>query len=434
MKKVLITLAVLIGVQGLSYAQDGWNWPEDENKRALAMEKNALYTDMLNSENYEMAKKPLLWLLKETPDLNASIYIQGVKIFENLARTGSGQSQKNLQDSTILLYDLRMKYFNDVDNVTNRKAFDAYQMWKDRSDRRKDLYDLQKSTVELLGTNILNGNTIYYMDAARRYKLSGGGLTDLDIIDIYDQINEILDAKEAAGESADKLSRYRENVDKIFNSSVTIDCNIIDQQLYPKFIEKGKPLEDAQRIVKFGLAGGCTGNDSFIEAAKVVLASSPEFGLWRLIALKSKSNGNLEEAEQYFKEALKYTEDNIKQGEVYLDLADIASKNGRKTDARSFAYKALEVDPSKSEAYIIIGDLYFKSGEDCKAGKDVVKDRAVYIAAYDMYMKGGNSARLELAKEQFPSKEDIFNYNYTVGQVIEVNCWIGGTVKVQTRD
>jgi tetratricopeptide (TPR) repeat protein len=434
MRKILLTLVLLIGAHAMLLGQDGWNWPEDPDMKSKAMEKNALYSDMLTAEKYEAAKPPLDWLLRKTPDLNPSIYIQGVKVYENLAETTTGQEQKNMQDSVVLLYDLRMKYFNDVENVTNRKANDAYNVWKERKDKYKDLYEIEKEAIEMLGAKSFSTNTIYYMDAARRYKLTGGPLTDLDIIAIYDQVQDVLDEMLANGENEQKIQKARDYIEKLFNASVTIDCNIIDQKLYPKFIEDGKKLEDAERIVKFALAGGCTSSHSFIDAAKIVQANTPEFGLSRMIAVKAKSNGNLRDARKYFQEALKYTEDNIKKADVYIELADIASKNGNRVDARSFAKQALDADPSRTEAYTIIGDLYFQSYNDCKGGKDVVVDRAVFIAAYNMYQKGGATERIALAKEQFPSNEDIFNYDYEVGDEIEVECWIGETVQVQIRN
>jgi hypothetical protein len=71
---------------------------------------------------------------------------------------------------------------------------------------------------------------------------------------------------------------------------------------------------------------------------------------------------------------------------------------------------------------------------ECKGGNDVVKDRAVYIAAYEMYQKGGATTRMAVAKEQFPSNEDIFNYDYEIGDEVKVGCWIGETVTVKIRD
>lgn len=434
MKKILFTLLLFFAGSAMSFAQDGWNWPEDEAKKAKAMEKNALYSDMLTAENYEAAKKPLDWLLKETPDLNPSIYIQGVKVYENLAETSTGERQKNLQDSTVLLYDLRMKYFNDVENVTDRKAYDAYQAWKDRKDKYPELFKIEKEAFEMLGEKSSIANTVAYMDAARKYKLAGGELSDLEVIDIYDKITSVLDAKEADGENKAKIEKYREGIDKLFNATVTINCNIIDEQLYPKYIENGKQLKDAERIVKFSLAGSCTSSDAFLTAAKKLVDTTPEYGLIRLIALRSKMNKNYDEAIKYFTEALKYTEDNMKQSDVYLELSDVASKKGNKVQARSYAYKALEANPAKTDAYVIIGDLYLNSGPDCKGGQDVVKDRAVYIAAYEMYRKGGNSERMAVAKEQFPSKEDLFNYGYDKGQTLKVECWVGENVTLDTRD
>jgi tetratricopeptide (TPR) repeat protein len=434
MKKILFTLSLFLAASAMTFAQDGWNWPEDAAKKAKAMEKNALYSDMLTAENYEAAKVPLDWLLKEAPDLNPSIYIQGVKIYENLSESTSGQRQKNLQDSTVILYDLRMQYFNDVENVTDRKAYDAYQVWKNRKDKYEELFKIEKDAFEMLGEKSNTRNTVAYMDAARRYKSAGGNLSDLEIIDIYDQITAVLDTKEAGGENKAKIDTYREYVDKLFNATITISCSIIDEQFFPKYMEGGQQLKDAKSIVKYALAGSCTSSEAFLTAAKQLVTNSPEYGLVRLIALRSKMSGNYDEATKYFTEALKYTEDNFKQAELYIELSDVASKKGSKEQARSYAYKALEADPSKTDAYVLIGDLYFKSGPECKGGQDVVKDRAVYIAAYEMYQRGSNSERMAVAKEQFPSKEDLFNYDYDVGQTIAVGCWIGESVTLYTRD
>jgi tetratricopeptide (TPR) repeat protein len=433
MKRILLTLAIAFAGQIGAQAQDGWNWPEDPDKKSKAIEKNALYSDMLTAENYEAAKTPLDWLLKETPDLNSSIYIQGVKVYENLALTATGERQKNLQDSTVLLYDLRMKYFNDVENVTNRKAYEAYTQWKERKDKYADFYKVEKEAFDMLGNKFFLSNAVPYMYSIRLHKLSGGDLSDIDVIDAYDKINSLLDYYLEQGEDPAKVGKYRDYIDQVFNNTVKIDCNIIDNQLYPKFKEN-KNVGDAKRIVKFALAGGCTSSEAFIDAAKYVIQTEPDFGISRLIAIRSKAAGDLNEAQKYFEQAITLTEDNIKQADIYVELADLASKRGAKSEARSYAYKALSADPSKKEAYLIIGDLYFGSGSDCREGKDMVKDRAVYIAAYNMYQKGGNASRMATAKEQFPSKEDIFNYNYNVGQELQVNCWIGETIKIDTRD
>ncbi len=116
-------------------------------------------------------------------------------------------------------------------------------------------------------------------------------------------------------------------------------------------------------------------------------------------------------------------------------MANINLKEGNKQKARDFALKSASLSSSQSsKAYKLVGDIYMNSYEQCKGGKDVVEDRAVFIAAYDMYVKAGNSAGMNNAKEQFPSKEEVFTYNKKIGDSIKLNCWVGETVTIQTRD
>ena len=61
-------------------------------------------------------------------------------------------------------------------------------------------------------------------------------------------------------------------------------------------------------------------------------------------------------------------------------------------------------------------------------------DRAVFIAAYAMYQKAGNSSAMANAKSQFPSQEELFLYNMEVGQSYTVGCWINETITLQKRD
>jgi hypothetical protein len=128
------------------------------------------------------------------------------------------------------------------------------------------------------------------------------------------------------------------------------------------------------------------------------------------------------------------TEDNIKIAEIYLKQADISYRRESKVRARDFAKMALTADPSLSEAWTLIGNLYYTSFNDCKEGENIVNDRAVYFAAYEMYRKAGNQDAMRSAKAQFPTMEEIFTYNMDVGQPIKVGCWINEVVTIQRRD
>src|SRR5690606_27184403 len=97
--------------------------------------------------------------------------------------------------------------------------------------------------------------------------------------------------------------------------------------------------------------------------------------------------------------------------------------------------KAVETDSSvKEKVYTLIGHLYLDSYEQCKKGENIVDDRAVFLAAYDMYQRAGNTEGMANAKQGFPSKEEIFNYNIKTGDTVKVGCWINTSTTVRTRD
>ncbi len=120
---ILILLSV-----STTLSQNTFKWPEDE---ATAKEKVALYTDALKGKKYLEATEPLQWLLDNAPDLNPSIYINGIKIYEALEKAETDEAKKSeYQQTALQLYDDRIKYFNDEINVLNRKAFAAYKFYK----------------------------------------------------------------------------------------------------------------------------------------------------------------------------------------------------------------------------------------------------------------------------------------------------------------
>ena len=117
-----------------------------------------------------------------------------------------------------------------------------------------------------------------------------------------------------------------------------------------------------------------------------------------------------------------------------MGLASVTFKQGNKRNSRSLAYEALSVKPGSAEAYNLIGNLYFLSFDDCKGGESRVKDRGVYLAAYEMYQKAGNTKQMAAAEAQFPSIEEIFSESYEEGQKLTVDCWINESVTIKRRN
>jgi len=428
--KSLFTLFFACTMLYAQAQQSEWIWPEDKE---TATRKNVIYNDDMKAENYRSAANNLHWLLHNAPNLNPAIYINGAKIYEALADSEKNPQQKHVYaDSALLMYDLRMKYFNEEATVTDRKAFTAYKYKTDVPDYQDQLLALYQKTFELNGAKVMDPNTLLYMNTVRKYQNSGKfeKLSTENILDIYDEISGVLDAKPASP----KIDKLREQVDGILTDIVEIDCGFVEKNYGPKFQADPSDIKLARKIVNYSVTGKCTDTPLFLQAAEAVNKESPDFGITRVLGIRYKNEGDFDKALGFYNQSIELAEDNVKKADINLEMADIALKRGQKSTARDHALKAASLDPSKKESsYTLIGDLYMGSFEQCKGGVNIVQDRGVFLAAYEAYQKAGNSSRMAKAKEGFPSGEEIFNNEMEVGQKITVGCWINETVAIQKR-
>ncbi|MDN5216173.1 tetratricopeptide repeat protein [Fulvivirgaceae bacterium BMA12] len=436
--RIIFTLVVAFTISGIAAAQNGgsaWNWPSDPEMDSKAKAKNALYNDSRKMGNYKESLPHLMWLLKNTPDLNPSIYINGAKIYEAMVDLEKDEAAKKVyQDSALIMYDLRIKHFGKEGYVLNRKASKAYRYKRGDKSKYPELMELFEKVFELNSpTKILDNNTIGYFDIVRRHKLSGGDISEDRILEIYEEINGVIDQKIKAKKNVKRLNEYKSTIDGMLAAMVKIDCEFIENKLGPKFEADPSDLKLAKSIVGHALNSKCTELPVAIKAAEAVYENEPEYGVALLIAFKSRGNKDYDKAIKYFKEAIGLTEDNAKIGQAYIEIGNIYRLRGNKTAARENYRHAVAADPSKKEAYTNIGDLYFGSFETCAKKVSMVEDRGVYMAAYKMYKLAGNSSRMAKAKEQFPSAEEIFTETKEVGSSMKVGCWINETVQIDKR-
>ncbi|MGF1638774.1 MAG: tetratricopeptide repeat protein [Cyclobacteriaceae bacterium] len=432
--KLFISAVTLLLIAGGLMAQPGWNWPEDPDMQSKAQEKNALYTDNYKQGNYRRAADHLSWLLINAPDLNNSIYINGAKIYDELADGESDEAKKAVfQDSSMMMFDLRTQHFNEESKVINRKAFTAYKYWRNDASKYKEMYDLFSKAFESDGEEFWTSNVVAYMDAIRRYKLSSGALTDEQVLSHYDKISAYLKGHIEKNPSDKRLGVIQDQLDKLLVATVDVSCDFIANTLGPKYLADPENLGTAKNIIKLSFASKCLDLEVFLEAVKFVQSKEPEYGLALLIGVKSTEKEDYETALAYYKEAISLTDDNTKKADCYKSISDIHNKNGRKSLTRENALKMVEVDPSRKDAYTIIGNLYMGSYNECRKNENPVNDRAVFMAAYEMYRRAGNQQGMSSAQQQFPSMEEIFTYNMEVGQQINTGCWVNETVTIQKR-
>lgn len=434
-KSIFTTL--LVSICTLSFAQQGWNWPEDPNLKTQAMEKQAYYKLLIAQSKHQEAMDPLNWLYENNPNLNPSIYIQGVDCLEEMIKETSDKARKErLQDSVLWMFDKRIEHFDNDASTVNYKASKAFRLYYKNPKKFKMLADLFAQAYELNGPDVLITNLNTYMFLAKNFhKVAPDQMTAERVLDIHSLVSETIDTKKKNGGNIAKLDKEQSKTDAWLSSIPGIlTCKFIEEKLVPKFKADPTDLGTAKKIYKYSQEAKCTDQPYFLEAVERLFEEQPSSSLANSIASRYLSAGEPNKGLDYFKKASDLATTTDERYEAFIGQAVANSKLGNKSRSRALAYEALSAKPGSSQAYNLIGNLYFTSFDDCKLEQSQVQDRAIFIAAYDMYKKAGNSAQMKASKAQFPSIEDIFNEGKQEGDEMTIGCWINTTVKLMKRD
>ena len=440
-KGVVLSAAIFLTALGANAQCKDWIWPED---RSTAEEKNVLYSDAVKAGQYRQAVKPWLWLINNAPNLNSSIYINGAKIYNELAKNEDDDAKKKgLVDSLLWVYDQRIEICGEMEKHYPTKVFYDYIFnIKNNKDTVNviHLYDEFEKVFGMLGNDMSEGLSQASINVLKVYQLRMRKLSDEEILEKYDRLIAIIDynvekAKDA--KDAEGWESVRAKADEMLIQLIEkiTDREFIKEVFVPKFEADPTNLKYAQWVFKFMLMGKCTDEPVWMKAAGVIYENDKSPKLAEVLGNKCLSDNDYSCAENYYNEGVSLSEGNSAQlAEFYVRLGHVKRARGSNSAARDFYRKALATDPSNVEPYSYIGVLYSNSVNECAEKVNKAQDRLIYIAAYNMYKKAGDTKRMESAKEQFPSVEEIFEVNWDKGQVMTVGCWVNESVILDTRD
>ncbi|HEX6225529.1 MAG TPA: tetratricopeptide repeat protein [Chryseolinea sp.] len=416
-------------------------WPTDPAQKAKAEESKVLYEDAKNAKQYKQAVAPLTWLLTNVPNFHSSLYINGADIYDELAEAEKNPARKKVYvDSLMIIYDLRMKNCGDDPAVFNRKALLFLKF--NSAEQPAETLTMLDEAFKRSGNNIMDATIVPYFQVVRLNAAKFKKMTDTEILERYDKLMAVIDAKiqktQSEGKPVDKYKKYKDDIDAMLITMVKVDCDFVRTNLAPKFKQNPKDIALAKKIFSFMLQGKCTDDPLWLEAAETVYKDpngTKDCGLAKNLGIIYISKDELDKAETFLKEAQGICTDGKDKGEVLLYMGSIAARKGNKSGARELYRQAANADATVAkDAYEKIGDLYFNSAGDCSKKVNQADDRLVFLLAADYYQRAGNGKKVAQAKEAFPSKEDIFLVNYQPGDSKKVECWINETTTIRTRD
>lgn len=434
--RILLISFLLINFSGV-FAQDGWDW--GENKLTAAQKYQYVQTYM-RSKHYTECRPNVNWLLVNTPNLNSELYNRATVVYKESEKTTTDPIQKIvLQDSVLLIYDTWLQKFGNDElspSIRNSKGKVYYKYYKNREN--VDLGEVQTFYESLLENNkgaTDNKNVKYFMAIVLTRKQKNE-INDEQLLTAYTLASKTLEyRKETFSRNQTEVARVNRTEEQIINTlvqAVSLDCASIISYFQPLYLASPRDVELQSSIRQLLSKNNCEKEAFYLEIVKAVAEEKPTVKKYEYIAEIELKNNNIDSAAFYYNKALKVVTTREDQGALYFELAKIEERKRNKEAARTYAKKTIATGFHQKEAYTLIGDLYYASGSVCKSNSELI-DRSIYIAAYLQYEKAGNAAKMEAAKTQFPSMEDIFVQSKKEGDIVNTGCWINENVPLKKR-
>lgn len=433
----LILSTVLMGVSIAGYSQKQLADPKYGPDTASRKECLKALSTMGQFYKIDMHKEAYVgWTeaFHRCPGSSKNIYIKGEKIIENLIKDSDDPAyQKAMKDTLYLLYDTRIEYFGQEGFVLGKKGVD---MIKYSPDSIETAYSIMGKSIQLEQTKSKPSVIVTFIQSA--YALYRAGIIEpAKFVNDYVLVADIVANHSRPGS---QIERATETVEKIFAESGAADCETLVTIFTPKFEANPDDVELLKKITELLNNADCHTSDLYANASEKLYELEPSaqsaYNLARLFVIRNE----IEKASEYYLNAIKAETDMLKVADYYVELASITfSKQSDKPLARTYARKAIEANPNKGDAYILIGNLYASSASEC--GDNNVEKASVYWIAVDKYKKakavdtGVNEKANDLINrysQYFPSKEDAFFYNLIDGNDYTVKCWINEETTVRT--
>lgn len=434
----------------------------------VCMQDLSIFAESAKVKNYKEAYEPWMRVRTNCPDINLAVYSYGERILKDFIENGSPEEQKTAKADLVKLYDEWVQYFpkrrnkSTVGDVISKKAqamldyeladlktiyttFDeAYT--KDAASFTnprllynyfKTLYDRYKAGDQEVSMELLFNK---YEEVSEKFEIEGTELAKkLDIILKKEESGTALTSRETRNKriydvNSSAIGTFLSNLDAIIAKEATCE-NLIP--LYQRNFEANK--NDALWIKRAASrmdSKECSDDPLFVTLVEALHTLEPSADSAYYLGLLNDKKGNEEEALKYYEESIALQTDDYKKAKILLKIANKFQLAGRKTSARSYATKALELQPSLGRAYLLIANLYADSANQC--GETQFEKRAVYWLAADIAKKAGqvDASLKTIARKtaesytgRAPSKTDIFTEG-NAGTVIKFDCWINRSVTV----
>ncbi len=457
MKKIL-TLSLLLIFSINSFSQS----KED------CLSNLSIFAEYAKVKNYDAAYEPWLEVKSQCPKLNIAIYVYGERLLKSFIKKSEGNKRDEYQEDLLDLYDEWLKHFSksksgknemgkilaikaqtmiDYKLADNETIYDVYDMAFTNDPQSfkspKGLYNYFKIYFELYKENLnvsLEKLFEKYEELTEKFEFEMEAYTSkLDLLLKKEENNDLISARELRNKKVYEVNMiacdtYLNNLNAIIAKESTCE-NLIP--LYRKNFDKFKSdTVWLNRAASRMDSKDCSDDPLFGEMVEALHQLNPSANSAYYLGLLNDKKGKTKLAINYYNESIKLETSDLKKAKTLYKIALKFKKSRQYSQSRSYALKALKFQPSMGSAYLLIGNLYASSANNC--GTSQFEKRSIYwLAAKEAKKASAVDASVRrIARKtalsyegRAPSKTDIFS-EAMGGKIISIKCWIGKSIKV----
>jgi hypothetical protein len=370
------------------------------------------------------------------PLASQNTYLDGVAIVEYMIEKEKDPEKKEkLIDTLMMVYDQRIRAFGREGFVLGRKGVNLINH---RPNANDELYTIFRRSVELSGFESEAPVIAQYFRYAERM-VRDEKITKDTFFEIYENLIGIIDANVSHPETTPQQVTVWENIRGFIEQTLEpyASCEDLIAIFGRKIKEAPEDLELLYKVINLFDRKGCTDAPLYLEATLKAYELDPSpksaYGIGRMYFRNREYAKSIE----FLREAEKL-ESPADRADGMILLANSYRETGNKIRARESALKAIQARPNDGHAYILIGDLYAASAQEC--GTNELTTNAVYLVAVDKYIEARRvdptvadeaTNRINIYSKYFPSIETIFFYGHSEGESYRVECWINETTTIR---
>lgn len=403
----------------------------------------SLYREFMKQGDIKSAYGPWKSVYKMYPKSTAMLYVDAQKIYEHYMEKATDINTKLAYiDSILMVYDRRIKYFDDNGDLLARKA-DYYlrtSLPLVDDTHIKQVYtkgfELTNQSIEKSGDNVEPPILVLYLQSARGL-YSANQINKAAMLEAYERVMAIVDKQLTNEKFKETAEQVVPQIEQIIEQSGALDCNALIEIYKPRFESSKDDVALLKKMNRMLTRKNCTDSEFFGQVAEQLykLEPAPEsaYTMARMFLRKKE----YDKAFTYYAEAYNNEKDANQKAIYYYEAAMLALQQNELPKARNWAREAINNKADYCEAYILMGDIYMQASRSYSG----FQQSGVFWVAYDQYeratrfatCKDDASTKLSTVTRYFPKAEVVFLEGLTEGGSYRVEGWINETTRIRVQ-